>query len=428
MAIAARLGVLGALLTALLVAPGPLSPAQGADCGGSHWVGAWSTAPGDAVTTGFVDQTLRMIVHPHLGGDRLRLRLTNRFGSQPVAFGDVFVGRRATGADIVAGTNQRVTFGGRSVVTLPARTDVVSDPVQLAFPAFSDLAVSLYARGATGPATEHALAIQTSYLTGAGSGSHSASEDGAAFSETTSSWFFLEGIDVAAPRGVGSVVTLGDSITDGFVSTGGVAVVEDTSVRGTNGRYPDNLARRLAGLPGPTRLAVLNAGIGGNRVVSDGFIPRMGPSAVSRLGEDVLAQPGVTDVIVMEGTNDLGMTPLPSADEVIAGLDYIVHRLQAAGLNVLLGTIPPADGALPGHGTPMANAERNRVNDWIRSGPHGVDVVDFHQALRDPANADRLRADYDSGDHLHPNLAGYRAMAETIDLDQLVGPVCPVTA
>lgn len=427
-AVASRRGVVVAVVSALLVVfqglPGSAPAATGPDCGGSHWVGAWSMSPTDGAPEGFVGQTLRIVVNPHAGGEQLRLRLTNRFGTQPVTFGDAYVGLRATGASVVPGTNQRVSFGGQHAVTVPARGDVVSDPVALTFDAYSDLAVSLHASGSTGPATRHALAVQNNYLTAAGSGSHAAAEGDSAFTGTTSSWFFLEGVDVEARRTVGSVVALGDSITDGLVTTGSPPA-EDPTVRGTNGRYPDNLARRLDQLPGPSRLSVLNAGITGNRVLSDGIPPRRGPSAISRLDADVLAQAAVTDVIVMEGTNDIGGAAVPSADAVIAGLDHIVRRLQAAGLNVLLGTIPPAGGFTGGgHGSPEAIAERNRVNEWVRTRPHGAHVVDFHQALRDPANPDRLLPAYDSGDHLHPNLAGYRVMADTVELGHLEGTGC----
>lgn len=396
-------------------------------CDGSHWVGAWSMAPSDAAHPGFAEQTLRLVVHPHLGGDHLRLRLTNRFGSRPVTFDDVYVGLRESEADIVAGTNHAVTFGGQRSIIVPAGTNVISDPVTLSVSAGQDLAVSLYAPGFTGPATEHFLAMQDSFTTRGGSGNHAADEDGGAFSETITSWFFLEGVDVLVPRSVGAVVALGDSLTDGFVSAADLSpVIPGEDARGVNGRYPDHLARRLHQQPGPARLSVLNAGIGGNQVTSDGFLPQFGPSAVSRLEEDVLAQPGVTDVIVMEGTNDVAGAPLVSADDVIAGLDDIVRRSQAAGLNVVLGTIPPAEGAFPwvDNGSAMATAERNRINDWIRTRPHGVGVVDFHEALRDPANPDRLHPDYDSGDGLHLNLDGYRAMAEAVDLSLLAGSNC----
>lgn len=418
---------LAAAILALAASPVQAVATEPAACGGTHWVGAWGAAPADAALPGFAEQSLRMIVHPHYGGDSLRLRLSNRFGSRPVTFGAVAVGKRSSGAALAPGTNRRVTFGGRFAVTLPARTEVLSDPVPLRFGAFTDLAVSMHVRGVSGPATEHPLAVQTSYTTALGSGDHTGSENGAAFTEQVSAWYFLAGIDVRASRGAGSVVALGDSITDGSVSTGGNPLMEDPAVRGSNGRYPDVLARRLDAMPGPLRLSVVNAGIAGNRVVSDGFFPSGGPSAVSRLDADVLAQAGVTDVIIMAGTNDLGMTPLPSADNVIDGLDHLVRRLHANGLNVLLGTIPPAGGAFPMYGTAVADVQRVKVNAWIRSRPYGVGVADFDEALRDPGAPDRLHPDYDSGDHLHPNLAGYRVMAQAVDLVALRGSRCNAT-
>lgn len=420
----AALAVAAATMASLGFIGTPVHAATSSGCGGTHWVGAWAAAPAHAAFPGFAEQSLRMIVHPHYGGDSVRLRLTNRFGSQPVTFGAVTVGKRAADAAVEPGSNRQVSFGGRSSVTLPPHTEMLSDPVGLRVEAFTDLAVSIYVRGAAAHATKHPLAMQTSYYTPLGSGDHTGSDDGSAFTKETGSWYFLAGVDVAAPRGVGAVVALGDSITDGKVSTGGTVLQDDPAAIGVNGRYPDVLARRLAARPGPSRMSVLNAGISSNRVASDGLLPDMGPSAVSRLDADVLAQSGVTDVIVMEGTNDLGMTLLPSARDVIDGLDHIVRRLRASGMNVLLGTIPPAGGALVPHGTPFANAARVEVNTWIRTRPYGVELVDFDRALRDPTRTSRLRPDYDSGDQLHPSMAGYRAMASTVDLASLRGNSC----
>lgn len=219
-------------------------------CGGSHWVGAWSAAPSGATDPGFAEQTLRMVVHPHIGGQELRLRLTNRLGAEPVTFGAIYVGLRVSGAEVAAGTNHAVTFGGRVTVTVPAGSAVVSDPVSLTFAVGDDLAISMYARGATGPATEHDDAVQESFVSPSGSGNHAAEENGTAFTSTVTSWFFLEGLDVLAPRSVGAVVAFGDSITDGYV-WGGVAAIDtgDPDALGKNGRYPDHLASRLQAQP-----------------------------------------------------------------------------------------------------------------------------------------------------------------------------------
>lgn len=403
----------------------PATSARAPSCSGSHWVGSWSAAPSGAANEGFAEQTLRLVVHPQLRGDTVRLRLTNRLADQAVTFGEVHVGLHVSHGNVKAGTNRAVTFGGDIATTVPVGSNVVSDPVALTFEVGDDLAISLYMRGATGPATEHDMAVQKSFVTPRGSGNHAADEDSGAFTDTTTSWFFVEGVDVVAPRSVGAVVAFGDSITDGFVWRDLASVDSgDPDALGVNGRYPDHLARRLHDQSGPSRVSVLNAGISGNEV-NDGT-PIFGPSGRSRLAPDVLAQPGVTDVIVMEGTNDLADAPLVRGKDVIDGLDDIVWQLQASGLNVILGTIPPAEGAAPwvGHGSAAATAERNLVNDWIRTRPRGVGVVDFHEVLRDPGNPNRLKPEYDSGDGLHPSLDGYRAMADAVDLSQLAGTGC----
>jgi len=219
---------------------------------------------------------------------------------------------------------------------------------------------------------------------------------------------------VRAPRRVGAVVALGDSITDGFPAP-----------FDGNGRYPDLLARRLVAAGGPP-LAFQNEGISGNEVLRSGALPMFGPSLLARLNADTLDQAGVSIVILMEGTNDIGVPPAPSAAQVIAGLQEVIMRLRDAGLRVIIGTLPPCkDFALALHGTPEAIAKRNQINDWIRTGADADGVVDFHAVLRDPADPDRLLPVYDSGDHLHPSPAGYAAMAEAVDLSFFDDPPCP---
>ncbi|MBN1528330.1 MAG: hypothetical protein JW895_04680 [Thermoleophilaceae bacterium] len=294
----------------------------------------------------------------------------------------------------------------------------MSDSVRLHFRAFTDLAVSFHVRGASGPVTEHLFGQQFSYTTAAGAGDHSADESASAFTRPIGTRPFLTDVEVRASKRVGAVVTIGDSITDGVLST-----------PGANARYPDFLARRLAARGRP-RLSVQNAGIGSNRVLSPSGAPWGGPPALERVEDDVIDQAGVTDVILMEGTNDIGHSfdpaALAKASPVVAGLRRLVSRLHAAGIRVIVGTQLPAKGVSPVglHGSPPAIAERNKINAWIRRATPGDGVVDFHAALRDPADPDRLLPAFDGGDKLHPSDAGYRAMAAAVPLRLLRGPAC----
>lgn len=412
-------------VVALVVVVSGLAPAPSASavagpgqaCTGSQWVGSWQAAPGHDRHPGVALHTLRVIVAPHRGGDRLRVRLTNRFGSGPVTFEKVFIGRSAEGGAVVPGTNTPVTFGGSRSATVLAGDDLASDPVSLSFGAFQDLAVGMYVRAPTGTATAHFDGHQISY---SAVGDVAADETGVPFAMPTQAWWFLSGVDVVAPKRVGAVVALGDSITDGFQS------VQNGSYLATlnqNERYPDYLARRIirAGLP----YSVLNAGISGNRLLTDaegqGALLGFGPSALNRLDADVLRQAGVSDVILLEGTNDIGGGA--TAAQVIDGLRQLVRRMHDAGLNVVLGTLLPANGS-DRHSTPEQIAGLEEVNRWIRTSGVADAVADFNVALRDENDLTRLDPAYDSGDALHPNSAGYQSMAAAIDLDALDGPPC----
>ena len=303
---------------------------------------------------------------------------------------------------------------------------VLSDRVRLPFRAFEHLAVSMDVAAAAGPATEHAQAHQTSFVTPAGGGNRSASESGDGFSIAITSRFFVTALEVRASRRTGAVVAFGDSITDGDQRSTTFAELGIDA----DARYPDFLARRLGRRLG-RRVGVLNAGIGGNRILRDGLAPFAGPAGLSRVAADVLGQAGVTHVIVPEGINDLGQPPAATAEDVIGGLQMLVARLQGvrvAGrrLRVLVGTLTPASGSVLGsYGSAAVNASRVEVNRFIRQRRPGDGVVDFDAALRDPAAPDRLRADYDSGDHLHPSAAGYRRMAHAVRRRLLRDPRCP---
>src|SRR5262245_15354955 len=397
---------------ALLASGGRRVEATSSGCRGRHWVGVWATSPSDALGRSFVDQTLRLVVNPTLGGTRVRVRLSNRYRSEPVTFGAAAIARRAAGAAVVRGTTRMLRFGHTQSVTVEPGGEVVSRPVRLAFHAFEDLAVSVAVRGASGPSSEHATALQTSYVSAPGSGDQTRATAGTTFTGTVTTWPFLTDVEVRASRRVGALVAVGDSITDGVGSP-----------KDQDRRYPDLLARRLAAAG--IELAVQNEAIGGNQGLRDAAAPTFGPSLLARLDRDVLDQAGARIVILMEGTNDIGIPPLPSAAQVIDGLQSAVDRMHGVGLRVILGTLPPSKRfALALHGEPAAIAARNEINDWIRTSTAADGVVDFHAALRDPLDPDRLNPAFDSGDHLHPNAAGYAAMAAAVDLNLLAGGRC----
>ena len=387
-------------LIAPLLALLSLAAAPSAPCADERWVGAWASPPsgasGGAGATR--DETARVIVTPTVGGSRVRVRLSNRFGTRPVTFASATIARRAEGSALVARTITPLTFGGERSVTAAAGTDVVSDPAPLEFDAFQPLAVSVHVREDVGAATEHRLGRQISYLTPDGAGDHTGDADGSAFAERTTTRPFVAGLDVRSPAG--AVVALGDSITDG-------------SGAGPGGAWPEILARRLHARG--RLLSVLNAGISGNRVLRDRG-PIFGRSALHRLRPDVLQQAGVTTVILLEGINDLGQPPHASVPELLRGYRRLIARLHRANLRVLHGTLTPSAG-YPTRA--YATRKRERINAWIRAKSPADGVVDFDKAVRDQGAPRRLRRAYDSGDHLHLNRRGYRAMARAIRIADL---------
>jgi lysophospholipase L1-like esterase len=414
-----------------VIAAGALAlPAAGAGgsapppCAAPHWLGSWAASPSNAanpvdpsLTLEYrpVEQTFRMIVTPHWGGSTLRVHISNRDGGAPLPVGDVAVALAGAGSAVVPGSTRRVTFGGGEAVTVPSGADAVSDPVALGFAPFQRLAVSIYTPGGGAVATEHSFARETSYLTPSGSGDQVLSDSGQQFTETTTNWYLLDGIDVLAPSRDGAVVAFGDSITDGY--EGVLApTIENSEGIDADGRYPDDLQRRLAAAGRP--LSVLDAGVGGEELGSGGL---------GRLGLDVTGVPGVTDAIVLEGINDIGHGA--SGGDVIGALQTAVQELHAAGIRVLLGTLPPAGGTIvTSYGDARAEAARAQVNAWIRAGGVADGTVDFDAALRDPQDPSRLSPPLDSGDHLHPSLAGYAAMAQAVDLAALADPACATRA
>ena len=367
---------------------------------------------------GAVDQSFRLIVKPDVWGDQFRIRLANTFGTQPVTFDAIFIGVSAGAGAVVRGTNTRVTFAGQPAVTIAPGDSAFSDRTALKLPAGAaldgrKLAVSFHVAGPSGPMTWHAKALQTSYLSGHLSGIHSSSHEETPFPYTTTSWYFLDAVDVLAPAGTTVVCAFGDSITDGTLST----------LNGDD-RWPDVLSRRLHAAYG-NRVSVVNAGIGGNRILTPENYPPPkpfsgGPSALQRLERDVFGLSGISAVVLLEGINDISAGA--SADEIIAGLRELVRRVHAKGLKIVGATITPSLGANGNSGTPEANQRRLAVNHFIRTGGIFDAVADFDAATVDPATGG-LREEFvpnstigGAGDRLHPNRAGYLAMGGAVDL------------
>ncbi len=421
-----RVLLAGALLAASIALP--MAPALARDAGqraSAHWVGTWGTAPADAPTgaqrLSFSDQTLRLIVHTSVGGTQVRVRLSNELGTTPLQIGAVHVALRKSGAGIVAGTDRALTFSGAGAITLPAGAPVLSDPVDLDVPAAADLAVSVHLPGQVEASTVHNSAFQTNYVSAQGDFSGAAEFP---VKSTLTSWPFLTEVDVSSAQSEAAVVAFGDSITDG----------SNTSAD-TNRRWPDLLALRtqvVAGKPAGKahgagiRLAIVNRGIGGNRLLRDpGSWPPFGKAALARFDRDVLATTGAQYVIVLIGINDIGHPgsnsaagePLVTPEQLIAGYRQLIARAHAKGLAIFGATLTPFEGTVfPGYYSEEKEALRAAVNQWIRSGKEFDAVIDFDRAVRDPSHPIRMLPAFDSGDHLHPNDQGMQAMANAVPL------------
>ena len=402
--------------------------AQPAEAGRSpghagDWVGTWAAVPTAIPPVGMTvleNQTVRMVIHPSIGGDVLRVRLTNEFGEQPLAIAEAHIAHRSgTGAstDTVPGTDRRLTFGGRQEALLPAGTPIISDAVRLRVSAGTSLVVSLYLRQRTTVTTLAAFSFQDTVIA---AGNVTAAGHVTA-TRTLQQWFFLSGVSVAAGDDAAAIVTLGDSITNGA-----------NTQNNANHRWPDLLAQRLRDA-GQRNRGVVNLGVSGNRLLHDpnppagsaavAFAAYFGQSALRRFDRDVLAQPGRRYVIVLLGVNDLGHpgtvappSEVVSAEDIIGGHRQLIVRAHQAGMRIFGGTILPFKDDTLGFYSVENEQKRETVNRWIRTSGEYDGVVDFDRAMRDPADPLRLNPRYDSGDHLHPNDVGMVAMAAAVPL------------
>jgi lysophospholipase L1-like esterase len=394
-----------ALTAAIIILACALARAQNA---AEHWVETWSASPMPISAKwnpvqAAEDSTYRNIIHLSLGGDTIRIQLTNEFGDTSFGVDEAHVALSAGKGAIQPTTDRRLTFGGRPFVTIPAGSYVLSDPVPLHVTALSDLVVSTYiARQQLSVQTCHDLAVSTNYIFRGNRTTDQSSDDAARYQ----SWCFLKGVEVLARDKAAAIVALGDSITDGAESSDNA-----------NHRWTDDLAVRLHQNPHTSAMAVLNQGIDGNQIFRD----ESGQSALGRLDRDVLAQSGVKFLIYLEGTNDIGRSfklkkpqEQISADDLIFAASQIVSRAHEHGIKVFAATLLPFKGAK--YYSPQGDQTRTAYNKWVRTGGVVDGVIDFEKATRDPAHPDTFLPAYNSGDNLHPNDAGYKAMADSIDL------------
>jgi lysophospholipase L1-like esterase len=392
-----------------------------------HWVTTWATAqtlapvpeiggssrragarqnrapsPIGNIPETFKDQTVRMIVRTSIGGERVRVQLSNALGNKPLVIGAAHIAIRQMDAAIVPASDRVLKFGGRRTFTIPPGALVVSDPVDLEIPKLADVAVSLYLPDDTGSPTVHTLGLHTTYIAdGDASGTVRWTP-----SSTATAYFWLSSVDVLAPSDAGVIAAFGDSITDGFATT----VDKDQA-------WPALLARRLASNKSTARMGVMNLGISGNRVLRD----FTGTNALARFDRDVLSRSGVRWITLLEGINDITFSAIPglsgeavTAEDLIWGYRQIIERAHVHGIKVASATIMPVEGVVTY--TEKGEEARQVVNQWIRTGRAFDAVIDFDALVRDPADPKRLRAEFDSGDHVHPNDRGNEAMADVIDL------------
>jgi lysophospholipase L1-like esterase len=399
------------LVVSALLAQGLLSTATAQT---EKWIPTWVTAqqaprslgPARAGTFSgaFNNQTARMVLRTSIAGHRVRISLSNAYGAAPLTVGAVHIALRSKDSAITAGSDKAVTFNGKPGCSIPVGAFLLSDPIAFEVPKLGDLAISVYVPGDTGIATTHSVGLHTTYIKGGDTTGAADMADGT----TTAAYYWLASVEVAAPANTAAVVTFGDSITDGTRST-----------PNANAAWPSYLAQRLNGV------AVLNEGISANRVLRDGF----GVSALARWNRDVLSLPGVKWVTVLEGINDIGAGTGPdfiftrwphpgvepvTADELIGAYKQMIERAHEHGIKVYGSPLTPFEGA--SYYSDHGNETRQTVNQWIRTSKAFDAVIDFDAVVKDPAQPNKFKAEFDSGDHLHPNDAGYKAMADAVGL------------
>jgi lysophospholipase L1-like esterase len=399
----------GCLLATGVIAALLAPAAASASTHTNRWTGTWATAVQRPMgetwqgknwsLDGFADESLRQVVRISASGSQLRIRLSNRYGTNPLRLTGATVAKAGSGASTVTGTTRNLTFRHQRSIAVPAGQDTVSDAIQLRTTALERLTVTLYFATPTGPATFHEAAAATTYKA---SGDHRSDSRAGAFTGESHSSYYLTGVDVAGTSTRSAVVAFGDSITDGISST-----------PNADNRYPDQLAERL--VASGRRLSVVNAGLSGNRVLEDSDC--CGDSALNRFRHDVLDQPGVRTVVVTQGLNDLGFNPEVTGAQLIAGHRRLIEAAHQHGVRIVGGTITPMKGSMLD--SPHGELVRQQVNRWIRTSGEYDAVVDFDAVLADPADPTALRSGYDAGDALHPNDAGLAAMAAAIDLTSL---------